>query len=68
MNLALIMSCGTVDLLRNWRDNIITNGLSNCVHMKDGSHGAQSGDAYMMEGVANESKSHPLVRGSLKFA
>ena len=37
MNSALIMSCGTVDLLRSGRDNIITNGLSNCTHMKDGS-------------------------------
>ena len=36
MNSTLIMSCGTVDLLRSWHDNIITNGLSNCVHIKDG--------------------------------
>ena len=26
--------------------------------------GAQTADAYMREGVTNESKSHPLVRGS----
>ena len=64
MNSALIMSCGTVDLLRSWRDNIVTNGLSNCVHMKDGSHGAQTIDAYMREGITNESKRHLLVRGS----
>ena len=37
VNSTLIMSCGTVDLLWSWHDNIVTNGLSNCVHMKDGS-------------------------------
>ena len=63
VNSTLIMSCGTIDLLQSWRDNI-TNGLSNCVHMKDGSPGAQTIDAYMREGVMNESKSHPLVHGS----
>ena len=49
MNSALIMSCGTVDLLQSWRDSIITNGLSNCVHMKDGNLGAQTADAYMRD-------------------
>ena len=68
LNSALIMSCGTVDLLRSWRDNIVTKGLSNCVHMKDGRPGAHTTDAYMREGVTNESKSHPLVRGSWKYA
>ena len=35
------------------RDNIVTNDLSNCVHMKDGKPGAHTIDAYMREGVTN---------------
>ena len=40
MNSALIMSCGTVDLLRSWHDSIITNGLSkqHSAHKKPSVH------------------------------
>ena len=30
-----------------YRDNIVTNGISNCVYIKDGSPGAQTTDTYM---------------------
>ena len=36
--------------------------------MKDGKPGARIIDAYMRERVTNESKSHPLVHGSWKYA
>ena len=68
VNFALMMSCGTFDLLQSWCDILITNDLSICAHMKGGSPRAQTTDAYMREGVTNESKSHPLVRGSWKYA
>ena len=59
MNTTLIMSCGIVDLLRSWCDNIVTNDLSNCVHMKDGSPGAQTTDAYMREGSLMNRRATP---------
>ena len=66
MNSALMISCGNVGLRQICRDNIVTNGLSTCDHMKGGSPGAQTIAAYMREGVTNELKSHPFVCGSWK--
>ena len=48
---SLIMLCGTADLFRNWRDNIVTNGLFNCIHIKVGRPRAQTIDVYMREWV-----------------
>ena len=67
-NSALRISCGTVGLLRICLDSIMTNGLSNWFQVEGERPGAQTTDAYMREGVTNESKSHPLVRGSWKCA
>ena len=42
-------------------DNIMTNGLSNCDHMKGCSFVAQIISVYMREGLTNELKSYPLI-------
>ena len=41
-------------------DNIMTNGLSNCDHIKGGSLGAQTIAAYLREGLRMNQRATPL--------
>ena len=68
VNFVVMTSCDTINLLWSWLDNIITDGLSNCAHMKGGGLGAQTFDTYTREWGTNELKSHPSVHGSWKYA
>ena len=54
MNHALMISCGTIDLLLICRNNIVTNGRSKCDHVKYGSREARSTVVNVREGVTNQ--------------
>ena len=65
MNYALMIWCGTSDLLRVCHDNIMTNSLFKCDHMKGGRPEAQATTACMREGVTNELKGEVSVGSPL---
>ena len=62
MNSTLMISCGIVDLLRICRDNVMTNGLSNCDHIRGGNPRAKITTTYMRQKSLMSQRSTPLFR------